>query len=133
MLRDGERAATGDEGHEKGSADILGEQLAPADVTVAYKTQLLARSRMQPSNLTAPWVTREVETAAVQALVNLELPGKIHEAVLRHWQVAAAGRSNGRWHGRKGAGQVTHTALQCRTAQYPPCKPPTTLLTSGAL
>jgi hypothetical protein len=126
MLRDGERAATGDEGHEKGSADILGEQLAPADVVVACKTQLLARSRMQPSNLTAP---HEVETAAVQALVNLELPGKIHEAVLRHWQVAAAGRR----HGHKGAGQVNHTALPCRTALYPPCKPPTTLLTSGAL
>ncbi len=34
MLRDGEGAAAGDEGHEKGSA-VLGKQLAPADVVVA--------------------------------------------------------------------------------------------------
>ena len=70
-----------------------------------------SRSRAAARSLAAPRVAREVETAAVIARIDLELPGKIHEAVLRHWQVAAAGRSNERRRGQKGAGQATHTAL----------------------
>jgi hypothetical protein len=53
MLRYREGAAAGDEGHEKGSAYVLGEQLAPADVVVTVPAtrsimQPLARSRTQP-------------------------------------------------------------------------------------
>jgi hypothetical protein len=53
VLRDGEGAAACDEGHEKGTADVLGEQLAPVEEVVDVPAtrsimQPLARSGTQP-------------------------------------------------------------------------------------